>query len=805
MDRDMQGAALSGFRVLELTTGVAGAYCGRQFARWGAEVSILEPAGGSPLRRRAPRVGETSLLWEYVAAGKSSLSLDEACPDGDALMALLRGADVFVVDGGDAALARFGLTLDGLHADLPDLVIAAISPFGRDGPFAGLVASELTIQALAGYAHLNGAVGRSPLKAPGHILAYACGVAAFVGALGGLVGRLRGGGGFLVEAAEFDAIAAILPLLRGQYSGTHPVRGGGPATGVRAVRCQDGWVSFLPPPAKERPDFCAVLDIPEDAWPEPDPDLAPAARQAATMAFLGRYAAAKTTEHVFLGLLKRSIVCGIVSNPAAMLKDPQLNARGFFQAFQHPTLGEIAMPGPACHLSRTPPAAPAPAPAYASGTWTGDQPAAAATRPSTRRKPLDGVKLLDCTQAWIGPFAALLMADMGAETIKIEYHQRPDVWRRWSVNPAPVGVVRPEETNASPNYNSVNRNKRSLCLNYREEEARDIFRRLAREADLVMENFTPHVMDRHGLAHGELAKINPRLVMTSFSGYGKTGPLSDYKANGASIEGNAGWDYFHRYPGETPMVMGFYQADAISGLQMAAATLVALIHQTRTGEGQAIDGSMLEAASGYIGEALIDAQFGQEQTPQGNRDPDFAPNGVYPSAGEDRWIAITAADDLAWARLVGVAPALNDARFATAEGRLRHQDDLDAAIAAWTQTLSGQDAMDALQRAGVAAGVVRSLEEMMACAHLAARGWYRPASHADVGDHLYNGHPWRFAGVEFGADLPPPRLGEHSRLLLTEKLGYTDAQVDDLIARNVTGHVYLETPTPKKKKAHEEA
>jgi crotonobetainyl-CoA:carnitine CoA-transferase CaiB-like acyl-CoA transferase len=799
----MQAHALHGLKVLEFGQDIPAAYCARQFAVWGAEVAMLEPSGGHPLRKRSPKVGETSLLWEYVAAGKSSLSLETACPDGQAFLTLVAGADILVIDHAETALARFGLTLEGLHADFPRLIIVALSPFGRGGPFADLAASELTVQALAGYACLNGGAGRPPLKAPGHILAYACGVSAFVAAMAALVGRLRGGAGALVDAAEFETITAILPLLRGQYSGTHPVRGGAPSTGVRALPCTDGYVSFLPPPAKEREAFGEVLDIPPDAWPEPEPGLSPAQRQTAVMAFLAQYTAKKSTQEVFLGLLKRSIVCGIVSDPARMLKDPHLAARGFFLPFHHPELGEVALPGPAAHLSQTPPVTPTPAPAFGSGAWTGS-PLSAAAAPGVCRRPLEGVKLIDCTQAWIGPFAALLLADLGAETIKIEYHQRPDVWRRWSVNPAPVGVVNPAETNASPNYNSVNRNKRCLCLNYREDEARDIFRRLAADADLVMENFTPRVMDRHGLGHADLAKINPRLVMTSFSGYGKTGPLSDYKANGASIEGNAGWDHFHRYPGETPMVMGFYQADAISGLQMAAVTLVALAHQTRTGEGQAIDGSMLEAASGYIGETLLDAQFGQEQTPAGNRDPDFAPNGVYPCAEPDRWIAITAADDGAWARLVAIAPDLAQPRFATAKGRLDHQDDLDAALGAWTGTQEGQAAMDALQGAGVPSGIVRSLDEVMACRHLAERDWFRPASHADVGDHLYNGHPWRFAGIDFGVDLPPPRLGEHSRLLLTTRLGYSDAQVDDLIARNVTGFVYTDEKTPLKE-AREDA
>jgi benzylsuccinate CoA-transferase BbsF subunit len=236
--------------------------------------------------------------------------------------------------------------------------------------------------------------------------------------------------------------------------------------------------------------------------------------------------------------------------------------------------------------------------------------------------------------------------------------------------------------------------------------------------------------------------------------------------------------------------MGFYQADPICGLQMAALTLISLIRRERTGEGEAIDGAMLDAAVGYLGDALLAAQLGDAPTPLGNRDPDHAPAGVYPAKGDDRWIAIDVPDDAAWralARLVG--PPLGQPSFESLAGRRAGHDAIDVALAAWTAGFDADELMGRLQAAGVPAGVVRGLAEAIDDPQLTARGWFKAMTHADLGAHRYNGFAWRFAGRELVAATPPPRLGEHSALLLKEKLGLDAAAIEALAARGVTGWV----------------
>lgn len=792
--------ALKGVRVLELADGVAAAYCARQFALWGADVVVLEREGGSRLRRMGPRGGEgaarESLLWQFVAANKRAMPLSSACPDEDALLDLLRRTDVLVTDWSDADLERWGLTLDGLRERLPGLVLVSVSPFGLNGSYACLFGSELVVQALSGYAFFNGEKRSPPLKAPGHILGYTCGVCAFVAAAAALIARLGSGRGNLVEVSEMETLTAILPLLRIEYTGVHPERDSGPSTGVRAHRCRDGWVTFVPPPADQLGDYGAALGVDDGEWPRSVKGEDPVARVRRLLPFLAGRVREKTMDEVFHGLLERKIVCGKVVKPVDLLAEEHLAARGFFQTLDHSRLGELPFAGPGARLDLTDAVPPAPAPAVreqvepSAVDWQPVEPPAAVGEES-ESLPLAGVEIVDLTQAWIGPFATMLLADLGASVIKIESRQRPDVWRRWLASPVPMANPPPGLVNSSPNYNSVNRNKRSLCLDLKTEEGKDLLLRLAAGADVVMENFTPRVMERFGLEWPQLSVENPGLVVTHWSGFGKTGPLSDYKANGTSIEALAGWDWLHRYPDGDPMVMGFYQADAITGMQMAATTLVALFHSRRTGEGQSIDGSMIEAAVGYLGEVLLDAALGGEQSPPGNGDLDLAPHGVYPCAGDDRWIAVAVESDELWRRLVAISGSgtLADPAFDRHADRIANAEKLDEAIAEWTRTRQAEHLMERLQAAGIAAGVVRTTAELMECSHLKRRCWFRRIEHADVGEHRYAGHPWRMDGLLERSDLPPPRLGEHSRELLRERLGLSDAEIDDLFDRGVTGAV----------------
>jgi crotonobetainyl-CoA:carnitine CoA-transferase CaiB-like acyl-CoA transferase len=786
-------SALAHLRVVELSDEVAAAYCGRQFAAWGADVIALEPDGGGALRRRGPFArtadGEAaSMLWAYVSANKRSVWM--AADDQGALTDLLGRADVFVTDWSEADLADLGIRLSDLRRRLPGLVVVSVTPFGLDGPYAAFKGADLVVEALSGYLALNGLPDRPPLRAPGHITGFAVGVNAFVGALAALIRRERVGRGDLVEISGVETLASIVPFLRVQYVAGDKVREGGTEAGVRIVPCSNGWVSFLVVDPRYRRLLGEVLAIPEADWPADLYEGGYHQRVAKAVAFFSRYTRRMTAEAVFEALEARGVVCGKVTSPAGLLEDPQLAARGYFRP-----LDGRRYAGPAARLKNSDivpiRAAPALADALAPDEL-GWAPREVSPAPAAAELPLSGYRVLDLTQAWIGPFATLILADLGAEVIKIECHTRPDVWRQASPQPTAITNVVAERVNRSFYFNSVNRNKRDLALDLRTPEGRDLFLRLVKDADVVAENYTPRVMDRFGLGYEALAAVRPDLVMMSSCGFGKTGPLSDYKTNGSAVEGLAGWDWLHRYPGGEPVLMGFYQADAICGLQMAALTLVSLIRRGRTGEGEAIDGAMLEASAGYIGDLILQAGIEGEAQISSNRDPDFAPHGVFPCAGDDRWIAVVVKDDAAWARLAALAhapPAFAKADWRRREGRLAEEDALEAVLADWTRGQEAGALMEVLQAARVAAGVVRGAIEGLSEPHLAARNWFTPMTHPDLGEHLYNGFPWRFSECALVAHTPPPRLGEHSEVLLKELLGLTETEIEALKAKAVTGAV----------------
>jgi crotonobetainyl-CoA:carnitine CoA-transferase CaiB-like acyl-CoA transferase len=784
---------LAGVRVLELSREPSAAYCGRQFALWGADVVVVEPEGGSAIRRLPPlapgKHGDPiSLVWEHVAASKRAVRADGP----DELRALMAGADVLVSDFEPAALRALGVSLTSLEDDFPNLCVVSISPFGLSGPYAGYCATPIVVEALSGYLSLNGLAEREPLRAPGLLTAYAVGVNAFVAALAALLKRERTGFGERVEVSAMETLATMVPFLRTQYFGRDKRREGGTEAGVRLMPCADGWISMMIANPALKAKLAEILEIPAEAFPADlfEGGYAEVVRK--TMDFYGTFTRKWKAEDLFYALaVGGGLTCGKVMSPLDLLELDQLRERAFFQDLDHPELGPLQATGAPAILGRAHPAPIAPAPAAPCTVddiaWA---PRAIRTREPGRRdeRPLEGMRVLDLTQAWIGPFATLMFADLGADVIKIESHRRPDVWRHAAAQPPGLDLTKVAQPNRSWYFNSVNHNKRNLTLDLRKPQGKALFLRLAEGADIVAENFSAPVMADLGLGYSDLTAVKPDVVMMSASGYGKSGAWSQFKTNGSAIEAVAGWDWPHRYRDGPPVLMGFYQADPIDGLQMAATTLVCLIRRLRTGEGEAIDGAMLDASVGYLGELILQAQLMGEPAPLGNRSAAMSPHGVLPCAGDDRWIAIAAPDDEAWSALASAA-GLAEACFDSFAGRSAHEDELEERLSAWTRTHDADELMQTLQGVGVPAGVVRGLQEGLDDPHLTERRWFRRLTREDIGTHRYNGYAWRFAGCELKPSSPPPRLGEHADDVLAELLGLTPAEIAELKAADVTGAV----------------
>jgi crotonobetainyl-CoA:carnitine CoA-transferase CaiB-like acyl-CoA transferase len=400
------------------------------------------------------------------------------------------------------------------------------------------------------------------------------------------------------------------------------------------------------------------------------------------------------------------------------------------------------------------------------------------------RAPLAGIRVADFTWVWAGPHCTQQLAHLGAEVIRVETATRLCVTRLLP----PFADFQPGP-NRSGYFNQYNQGKRSLTLDLKRPEAIAVAKRLCAASDVVVENFAAGVMDRMGLGWDVLRALRPDLVMIALSGYGTTGPDRDKVSYGPAQVPLSGFSSVTGYRGFPPMHVGVSYGDPTGGLHGAVALLAALLHRRRTGEGQYVDLSQWETSMAVLPEAILQWTLtGTAPERDGNRDPHMAPHGVFPAAGDDRWLAVAVEDDAQWRALAGVVgqPALaDDPRFATLAARKRHEDELEAIVGAWTATQEPFAAAEALQAAGVPAFVSAQSRDLAEDAHLAARGFHVRHAHAEVGERLHLGVPWRMSRSEARVRAAAPCIGADTDAVLRDVCGYGDEEIARLRAAQV--------------------
>ena len=386
---------------------------------------------------------------------------------------------------------------------------------------------------------------------------------------------------------------------------------------------------------------------------------------------------------------------------------------------------------------------------------------------------LHGVRVLDLTHDWAGPHATRLLADCGADVIKIEYPKRLDGMRG--------GHLEDDKFNRHPRWWQLHRNKRSLTLDLTKVEHRERALVLLRWADVVVDSSRPGVLDRLGLSWDVMREQRPDLIVVQMSAFGATGPDARHGGYGGAIEPISGLQALTGYDdqGQPRRVR---ELDVTNGIAGACAVLTALIRRQATGEGALIDLSQTEAAiSTMAGEHFL-AAAARAATPRvvGNRHRTFAPHGCYPCRGEDRWIVVSVQTDMEWQLLcsqLGRSDLASDPRFSDAEGRRRHHDLLDEAISAWTKQLAHREAMERLQGAGVRAGAVLDAADIASDPHLADRGWFLEA---EDGSGRYPGAPFKFSTRPVVVHRRGPFLGEHNIEISTDIIGMSRDDVEQL-------------------------
>ena len=403
---------------------------------------------------------------------------------------------------------------------------------------------------------------------------------------------------------------------------------------------------------------------------------------------------------------------------------------------------------------------------------------------------LAGYRILDFGTAFASPMAAHLLADMGAEVIKIESQTRLDGLRlgRPIVGEDIAGGDRGEWPEYQPVFHGLNRSKLGVTVNLKHPEGVELLKRLVRVCDVVVNNFSPGVMDRAGLGYDTLRAEKPDLIYVSLPAAGESGPLRDIVTYAPVIAALAGISGLVGYSSGREDFVGTLQVafcDAVGALHAVVAILAALRHRKATGQGQAIEIAQWEAAVSMLGEGLLDyVMNGRVLSPAGNTHPTMVPHDNYRCAGEDAWVAIAVRSEDEWrafCRATGHPEWADDARFADAYRRRQHRSELDALITTWTSRRTPYEAMEVLQAAGVAAMPVMNLEDQFRDPHLREREIHLESEHPKVGLEFLHGIPWRLGATPGRIRRPAPLLGEHNQYVFGELLGLPGAEIQRLV------------------------
>ena len=791
---------MDNLRVLDLTDERA-IYGGKMLADLGAEVVRPEAPDGDPLRRRGPRVdsttADTSLWHAFFASSRRFVVLE---PDTEAGSALLRElvdrADVVLASSGAFGVAEAGL--DEARRRRPELVVVETSSFGPDGPWRDYLAPDLVAGALGGAVATTGDADTPPLKAFGELNFILSGTYTAIAALAAVYRVRDSGAGQRVHVSVHECIASCLEhvLLWYWYHDRMP-HAAGPALERRGslhwsnaytvMAARHGAIMVTPTPSFDNQlvwliEKDAQEDLLDPKYQEPGHRRDYIRR---FMEVLRDWVATRDVEELFFEAQDHHAPYGWVLTIDKVAESPQLEARGWWVDYpmaRTPVRG----PGAPYRFEDTP---------WRLGPYGGvgadteavealarsSPPRAARARPhpeataTQQDRPLTGVRILDFTHVLAGPFATRVLADLGADVVKVVSTTRTGT-------NAPDGVY----------YVTWNRNKRALALDMSRRESRATCKRLAEAADVVIDNFSVGVLDRWEVGYDTVSPANPGAIYVQMSGMGAGGPWSSFVTYAPTIHALAGLTHLTGVPGRQDIGIGFSYNDHCAGLHGAFAVLAALEARRHTGRGQRVDLSQFEVGAGLAGPALLDYfANGRVAEPTGNKLPYdcVAPHGCYPCAGaksdaivDQRWVAIACMTDGQWrtlARLMGDPTWTRDPALATARGRADFAD-LDARVGAWTRTLTATEAMERCQAAGVPAGIVQTGADLGdADPQLRRGGFLFPIEdrHPVLGQTYADRLPLHFEDTPCDVYRRTRRVGEDNVAVLAEWLGMTEAQV----------------------------
>ncbi len=796
---------LTGIRVVDLAVD-RGELCGRLLSDLGADVIRVEPPEGSPSRGLPPLdplTPEHSLFFTMRNCGKRSVVIDPA--DAAAMASfesLLASADVLVGSAEPGAAAAVGapeLEADAIAARHPHLVVASITAYGRTGPYAARDVPGSVIDATSGMCWKAGLPEREPLMPPGNISGDVAGLVAAFAIVCALIQRCSHGAGQLIDLSANEATAQITDWSmsnssKSMVAGIEPVEvRAGPGPVYTILAAADGFVRLVVLSPRQWHAIRAWLGEP-DYLQDPEYDGFIARFMIADAVLNPLYEelfSTMTMEEVAIEAQRRGIVATPILKPGDVIANEHFEARNTFDRVPLTTGGVMSLPSGWMEIDGErigPTGRPPHLGEHTDEVLASlqdidprrDWPPVPETAPEPAL-PLAGLRVADFGHGGVGVEISRMLAEYGADVIKIESRTYPDFIR----------VVLGGEM--SPSFASSSRSKRGLGINAKTEEGRRMLLDLAAGAgdsarfDVVVENGSTGVMDDLGLGYRDFAAANPDVVMVSSQLMGSSGPWSAWRGYGPNTQVTGGMTHLWDYPDvERPSGSQSIFPDHWAGRMGALAAVAAVLGRRRgvMDAGCHAEVCQVEQVVGVMGDLLAreSLQAGSVK-PQGNRRDHGAPWGFFACEGEDQWAAICCRDDDEWAALAGLA-GIDDPSLATLAARREREDEVERAVSAWTGTLSKHAVTEACLAAGVPAGPMLTSGEQLQDPHLAARGYLVELDQPPIGEMTFEGSAFTATGMA-GADIrPAPGLGEHTREIIAE-LGLAPAAIDDLIARGI--------------------
>ena len=820
-------ALLPGYRVLDLTSSM-GALCGKLLADLGMDVVKVEPPGGDPARCEPPfakghQGTEASLRFAYLNAGKRSITLDINEKRGrDLLLDLVGRADIVLETFEPGFLAAHGLSYSDLIERQKQLILVSLTGFGQEGPYAHFKTPDLVGTAMGGLLYISGDPHLTPCNPPETQSYYYGSLFAAYGVMLALWQRETRGIGVYIDASiqasmalhehvafNYAAEGRVMKRAGSQHQHNAP---------ANLFKCKNGYIALF----VTQTHWPLLLKVWDDHAPElDDPKWINSNLRRAQADYINAEVTSFTSRFLkedLAELMQQHGIPGLpVNSPADFMKDPHIQARGFFGRVTHPVLGSFVQAGSPFMVNGQR-RAPSPAPLLgqhnrdvlcgemglgdaemesltrldakrlaksnsesAQGAETGPgrrsmrTPKTMRANANSTNQILNGVRILTFTTGYAGPFAGRLLASYGAEVIKIESRNGGlDTFRHYGQH---------KDIDAAPRFIECNLGVRSLSVNLKHPTGQRLIKELAAKSDAILQNFRPRVLDKLGLGDDELRKSNVKLAILKLPGFGSQGPKSGYGTWGFNLTAFSGMTYLWNHPEQDRPIgsQGVYP-DHLGFIMAPTLLVAALLHSRRTGKGVTVDLAQIEGTAYTLGTTYLEVSVnGDDPKPRGNRYTEAAPHGCYRCRGDDRWCVISVNEDEQWRSLCAVIDRTDlagDSRFADSCARHQNVAELDAIVQQWTETQSAEDVMNRLQSAGVAAGIAQTGADLLKDPQLRQRNYFASFADSLIGPFEIPRSGFLFKGMAEDCLRLPNRFGSDNDQILGDLLGYDKMTTD---------------------------